>query len=85
MLSHRTEGAWHCTGKPRRVRFIITHGTLGRRSEAQNDLVADFRTACGGESDAAVEVAVIAIGADADNTGANVLACLEDLRLAPAP
>lgn len=68
----------------RRVRQIVLRGPetpLRAWVAEQRDVVADFLRLFGDETDAAVPLAAISIGADADNTRAHSLAYLRALSL----
>lgn len=68
----------------RRVRFVTLDGARGAWQSERHDLEADFLRAFGDESRTVPALTAIAIGADADNTGARSVGWIDAVRLEPA-
>lgn len=68
----------------RRVRFVTLDGAPGAWQSERHDLEADFLRAFGDESRTVPALTAIAIGADADNTGARSVGWMDGVRLEPA-
>ncbi|MGE0331235.1 MAG: DUF3047 domain-containing protein [Ramlibacter sp.] len=69
-----------------RVRYLVLDGAAsppGQWRSHQRNLQADFARLFGGESPTLPPVQAVAVGADADNTGARSLAWIADIQLAP--
>jgi len=84
MPMERSERASHCAAGPGACASCHPW-QAGAVVGGAHDVVDDFHRTFGDESDAVAGLTAIAIGANADNTGANILAYQEDLQLAPAP
>lgn len=67
----------------RRVRIVTLGGAPGQWQAERHDLAADFRRAFADESQTVPPLIAIAVGADADNTGAHSVAFLDALTLEP--
>jgi hypothetical protein len=67
----------------RRVRFVTLGGAPGQWQAERHDLAVDFRRAFADESQTVPPLIAIAVGADADNTGAHSVAFLDALTLEP--
>lgn len=69
-----------------RVRYLVLDGTAsapGQWRSHQRNIQADFARLFGNESATVPPVQAVAVGADADNTGASSLAWIADIQLNP--